>query len=580
MLTNCETPRSVEVALQSVAGATHDLDLSRIEKCKAWSMMGEQFLNSQLQDARPNQAVSRWGSSSLLQWGHFRHMRINGRYEYPTSRNTTLEAMIWAMQTQIDQLCAASSDLATKSDEVVKIRRLVSNTAHLCIKELYRTHEDSSSGTTPTHSWEYIMQQVEMVVALLERHLSSPDANVLHPMTYQALCISFTLLLCCFLAHCSPRIAVRYLLRLLRRPHGLASVEINLAMVAFVFSRHDLPGWSQPTQGHVDLRVQRALEVYHYYQKAKFEEISILECVEIGWLFLLASPQLHGLDHADVKLIAKEIQSPSIDFRRMLFIRNTLSARISKHSSIYTVPSYTELIENALRYLTQDVARDLDAALNNPHLAEAYSLVLCSSLDGLNRGRFEWVTPELYGFVLEVIKSRPDDSLKILSQIPLPQLSPLLDEYLDSRDIVSQLVGLLDDEEPGVQLFATSQIWHLIRVSSPTTYEQSKTRVALEQQLIKPDGTWSSADGLKEVSGLMKTQLYQLLEHPDLQSRRALWYGYRVMECMLEEDECSSSDPRMQKAQEWLDRREIHKSIRGLSSFIIFPPTQSQAHVV
>ncbi|CCO36132.1 hypothetical protein BN14_10257 [Rhizoctonia solani AG-1 IB] len=264
----------------------------------------------------------------------------------------------------------------------------------------------------------------------------------------------------------------------------------------------------------------------------------------------------------------------------MLFIRNTLSARISKHSSIYTVPSYTELIENALRYLTQDVARDLDAALNNPHLAEAYSLVLCSSLDGLNRGRFEWVTPELYGFVLEVIKSRPDDSLKILSQIPLPQLSPLLDEYLDSRDIVSQLVGLLDDEEPGVQLFATSQIWHLIRVSSPTTYEQSKTRVALEQQLIKPDGTWSSADGLKEVSGLMKTQLYQLLEHPDLQSRRALWYGYRVMECMLEEDECSSSDPRMQKAQEWLDRREIHKSIRGLSSFIIFPPTQSQAHVV
>ncbi|CCO36133.1 hypothetical protein BN14_10258 [Rhizoctonia solani AG-1 IB] len=40
MLTNCETPRSVEVALQSVAGATHDLDLSRIEKCKAWSMMG------------------------------------------------------------------------------------------------------------------------------------------------------------------------------------------------------------------------------------------------------------------------------------------------------------------------------------------------------------------------------------------------------------------------------------------------------------------------------------------------------------------------------------------------------------
>jgi hypothetical protein len=198
----------------------------------------------------------------------------------------------------------------------------------------------------------------------------------------------------------------------------------------------------------------------------------------------------------------------------------------------------------------------------------------------LKRERFEWVTIELYGFVLEVIKSRPDGSLEILSRIPLPQLSPLLDEYLDSRDIVSQLVGLLDDEKPDVQLFATSQIWHLIRVSSPTTDEQSKIRVALEQQLLKPDSAWGSADGLKGVLGLMKTRLYQLLEQPDRLDYRALKYGRRVMECMLEEDGCSSSDPRMKKVQEWLDGREIHKSIRGLSSFITFPPTQTQAHVV
>ncbi|CCO34294.1 hypothetical protein BN14_08389 [Rhizoctonia solani AG-1 IB] len=255
-------------------------------------------------------------------------------------------------------------------------------------------------------------------------------------------------------------------------------------------------------------------------------------------------------------------------------------AWISKHPFIYTVSSYNELIENALRYLTQDVARDLHAALNNPHLAEAYSLVLCSSLNGLNRERFEWVTIELYGFVLEVIKSRPYDSLNILSRIPLPQLSPPLDDHLDIRNIVSQIIGLLDDEKPDVQLFATSQIWHLIRASSPTTDEQSKTRVALEQQLLKPDSAWGSADGLKGVSGLMKTRLYQLLEHPDLLYGLAVEYGYRVVECMLEEDECSSSGPRMQKVQEYLDMRKIPKSIRGLSSFITLPPTQTQAHVV
>ncbi|CCO36130.1 hypothetical protein BN14_10255 [Rhizoctonia solani AG-1 IB] len=165
-------------------------------------------------------------------------------------------------------------------------------------------------------------------------------------------------------------------------------------------------------------------------------------------------------------------------------------------------------------------------------------------------------------------------------RIPLPQLSPLLDEYLDSRDIVSQLVVLLDDEKPDVQLFATSQIWHLIRVSSPTTYEQSKTRVALEQQLLKTDSAWGSADGLKGVSGLMKSRLYQLLEQPNRPGYWAPRYGYRVMECMLEEDEYSPSDPRMQKVQEWLDNELVSKSIRGLSSFITFPPTQTQAHVV
>ncbi|CCO36932.1 hypothetical protein BN14_11080 [Rhizoctonia solani AG-1 IB] len=255
----------------------------------------------------------------------------------------------------------------------------------------------------------------------------------------------------------------------------------------------------------------------------------------------------------------------------------TFNYWIGTTSSVYTVPSYTELMENALRYITQDVARDFHAALNNPHLAEAYSLVLGSSLVRLNGERFEWVTIELYVIVLEVIKSRPDDSLGILSRIPLPQLSPLLDDYLDSRDIVSQLVGLLDDEKPGVQLFATSHIWHLIRVSSPTTDEQSKTRVALEQQLLTPDSAWDSANELNGVSDRMRDRLYRLLEHPDLQYNWALRYGYRVMECMLEEDGCSSSDPRMKKVQEWLEKKYVSKSLRGLSSFIILPPTQTQA---
>ncbi|CCO33703.1 hypothetical protein BN14_07788 [Rhizoctonia solani AG-1 IB] len=102
MLTNCETPGSVEIALRSVALTTLDLDLSGIEKCKAWPMMGRQFLDSQLSDAQPDQAVLQWASSSLLRWGHSRHLRTGHQYKYPTTRNVTLEAMIWAMQTQID----------------------------------------------------------------------------------------------------------------------------------------------------------------------------------------------------------------------------------------------------------------------------------------------------------------------------------------------------------------------------------------------------------------------------------------------------------------------------------------------
>ncbi|KAJ1302334.1 hypothetical protein OPQ81_001149 [Rhizoctonia solani] len=220
MLNHCETPRSVEVAFQSTAGITSNFDLSRIEKCEAW------------------------------------HLKLESDYQQSTE-NEVLDAMIWAIQARIDRLNSNSSDLRRTSTPTYAV---ISQTAHYCIKGIHhgqKSQTDNSEEARPPIKYKESFcnfSPVEEVTSLLERHLNNTDTNSFSMATFEALCTSFTLLLCCSLIHCSPSTAVKYLLRILKTSRGPESVEVRLAMTVFIFSRHDFPGWSQPTRENVHLK--------------------------------------------------------------------------------------------------------------------------------------------------------------------------------------------------------------------------------------------------------------------------------------------------------------------------------------
>jgi hypothetical protein len=101
MITSCETPRSIDVALQSIAAASEDLPLDKLEKCTAWSLVGERFLTGSSHDSQPDAATLLY-SRALLAWGAQRDREVDPTYR-PASQTGRLDAMIWALQSRIDR---------------------------------------------------------------------------------------------------------------------------------------------------------------------------------------------------------------------------------------------------------------------------------------------------------------------------------------------------------------------------------------------------------------------------------------------------------------------------------------------
>lgn len=104
LVNNCETPRSIDVALQSVAGASDDLPVDILESCGIPKMIRQRFTSADARRSNSDQSLVLYSRALLFLEG-LKHpeysITMAGRLE--TGR---LEILLWSLQFQVHRYVA------------------------------------------------------------------------------------------------------------------------------------------------------------------------------------------------------------------------------------------------------------------------------------------------------------------------------------------------------------------------------------------------------------------------------------------------------------------------------------------
>lgn len=113
IITNCETPRSVDVALQSVAGATNQLPVDLLESCGSSALIRHRFMAADTLRVNPDQSLLLYSRALLFLEGEMQSRRLmssgqNGQLDCrldlaSRSESSRLEVLLWTIQFKIDR---------------------------------------------------------------------------------------------------------------------------------------------------------------------------------------------------------------------------------------------------------------------------------------------------------------------------------------------------------------------------------------------------------------------------------------------------------------------------------------------
>ncbi|CAE6453666.1 unnamed protein product [Rhizoctonia solani] len=597
MIVNCETPRSVDVALQSIAAADWQISPAMLERCDAWSLI-RQRLESVNKNGEQAEVVSSLYKRALEAHVLMRR-EANGLY-YALSANEQLTQLVLGVQSCMNSVIHKLLGQLGPLDQnrsVLERCALIGPRLLEFELETYRFRDSDKYPRQALTRWragppEYNERThsghsetlAKDITRLLEQHMRgkidiAPDFQCI-------LSASLVVLLCLQMKTGPDSEAAGYFRRLIQaylsesgRDVGdtrnqensqRAFKELDEATFVFLMGAlsmsyshcsvekspfiSDQPADEHTNRNHPSEKVVEVAWTYLmgfvYPDTSSFnKDRSLIH----GGLHLLARAGDYGLTSNDCNFIANRMD-------KTLYYASETDDRCLDHhlKEFATAPNiHTD---------PDTLSAQLSACLRHlPQIAHGYGY--------LNP------TPELYVLALNGLCRNPGWGSRELGQLmvrfPFPNASPRLIDALSKSSVVMRLVELLDAGDRGQQAFATAQLWLLFNMSIQAPDRTSPALSTLEKLLLQYPGLKNNLETQEVAAAELESRLIVLMD--EARATPEPWrytyqiiYLFRVLECMLQQ-RCTPLP------EETCNNLQcIPESLRGIASFVDLEAEASQ----
>ncbi|KAG8759785.1 hypothetical protein FRC11_001420, partial [Ceratobasidium sp. 423] len=587
MIVNCEAPRSVDVALQSLAAGDEKISPTMLERCDAWTLVRqrlESVENSEEQAEAVCSIYKRALRAHLPMREHADGLRYRTKKELEQ-----LAALILGVQSCINCVIHKLLERLSPSGRnraVLEQCKLIGPRLLEFEYEVYR-FRGSEENTGQARTWwrggslKYNrathLDRTETllgdIIRLLEQHMRR-EIDI--EREFQCiLCASLVVLLCGKMAESSYKTAGGYLQRLIlaqksrdgedtsnQTPNQRASDEFDKTTLDFLIGVvpisnstccvENSPCFSDsPSDGHTNL--------YHQAERV----------FELVWKYLISSFYLQKsysnkgryLIHGGLHLIARA-DDYGLTSEDCLFIANRMDCYQDYHPSEID----GRCLAQHIKEFPSTLATNIDPSALSPQL-----LTCMAFLSTLPDGTQYLHTPELYVFTLDSLCQKQVWCSNGLGQLmvhfPFPKASPRLVDTLSKSGVIHHLVNLLESHRREQRAFATAQLWLFFNMSIQASDRISPALSTLEKMLLQYQRLRNNPENQEEVAEELETRLMGLMDQ-ELEARERvphdnlIKYLYRVLECMLQQ----RYTPLPKLACNNL--RGIPERLRGIASFV------------
>ncbi|KAG8709433.1 hypothetical protein FRC11_005562, partial [Ceratobasidium sp. 423] len=584
MIVNCETPRSVDVALQSLAGGDKTLSPAMLERCNAWTLIRKRLKSVDTNGGQSNVLTSLYKRALD---SHLK-MRIGAdglSYDY-LNKTSQLGKLVLGVQscinsvihqlleqlgpfdgnkTTIEQCTLIGPRILEFECGINRIKDSDKNTGQARTRWGARYLEYNET-THPERS----QALAENITQVLEQGIRG--IIDLEPDLECILSASLVVLLCRKMV-IWPYDTAGYFRRLIQayqsqitrnirhtrtqiRNQG-ARYQSQITPLAFLLgalsvansgcSLEESPCYSESPSGD-DMHLNRRSE----------------KVLEIVWAHLMDffypetyRPHKHQyLIHGGLHLLAKA-SDYHLSSEDCMFISNLMDS-----TRYYSSTIDGNCLVHHIRELTS-------ALLLSPNLDSLppYLLACLRRLPEISNGNdYHLFTPEFYVFTVNHICRAGwyyNGLAEFFIRFPFPMASPRLIALSSSGDIISRLTSLIDRRDVEEKAFGIAQLWLLFNMSVQASNRISPSLSTLENMLLGYPGLKNNLENQGGVAEELEFRLTLLLYQNSWISRLSSGtYLYRVLECMLQQ-RCT---PLPEKVSDALE--DVPKHLRGIASFV------------
>ncbi|CAE7155001.1 unnamed protein product [Rhizoctonia solani] len=563
MIVNCETPRSVDITLQSLAAADEKLPIKDLEKHHAWVMIRQRLkrMNMDKRSEQNQKAVDLYAravqfyldTKSKTDMLHYESIGFLPEKERQVVR---IRATIRSL---IDELL-----LHVNHEDVTQVLNRCSSIGRSLLSQagqLVRGDNSGSDGHGPGAAIEPV-GLAEDLVNRLEKYLKGEVA--FDSDLYRTLSASFAFVLWCNAAQdpTAQSINIGYVRRLIR------ARSLGSEKTASEFEQTIAPSlalgtlWLLLSSRHSDEHLDDELlpEPLEYFwatlMTVAYSDSSALKDLDVtylahGMLYLLANPGEYNLSVEDCVTIESVLDQTvySLSGKFPVKIQSVCHARY-----IYCLNRNIAIIDDKSAFASQ-----VFRAVHN--------LRYYSPWDDY------YILPSSGAYVLllnQLCKNSNNDfyTYRILAYSPIPKISPQLVQEISLSDLITHLSAAVDSEDQDIQLFATAQLWVFFNMSMCDADRTSHTLSALETELLKHPGLDNNLERQEAVADELETKLMGIDEVSYLLED----YIYRIREVIMQRR--STPLPRSIDSKLKL----IPERLRGIKSFVNFETERSVAY--
>ncbi|CAE6456634.1 unnamed protein product [Rhizoctonia solani] len=586
MIENCKTPRSVDVALHSLAGATKDMPYKLLAEWDTWTTMRRRLgvKDPFGRDDNPSNAVHARALHSVA------HIRANDGLKYGSKVETRrLEALALGLQSCIDSLC---HKIRTQDPSCAHATRgLPRNCTTIGVWFLkYHQITPMLFGSSEDYYFEWLDDHIvesrrllDSIVYFLEQN---PEVMIDPGATYPVMSAIAAFILC----SCSPSVIGKTVMKLLRVYHSRTAHLVR--------------------KYHNGSRAEFLKYVLLYDGAPRHQEFAFL----LGLLPTLCATSNPRFHHPEESFPAtyKSLET-SLEYIWQFLIAVAHSGAGAFNHYAHCAPGVLHLLSQHLHYdlspedcdsLAAFAAEckiphygipktDISHILNNypaTHPHANWATLPPQVLDVLNHllknsmpDRKPFIpTPEIYLLTIKSLcqaetAERITTGYELMGRFPFPKLSPRFIQLLSTSEIFTELASAQKNNDPAIQAFATAQLWLFFSMSLEFPDRTSEASIMFEHALLEYPLLEGDVDQQELVARKLETQLMSLLEehrngfgkesstsdndvNQTTGEAKHATYIYRILGCTLKKQGDSLPEPDKQVLE------EFSNIFRGLES--------------